>query len=287
MGFPDYADVVDLAIAEDGRMAMLSGESNDVRLHVQDSAGAWHKGPLFSQAEARALAIRPEGDLVFVGGAGGRYVLLDHDGTRVRESGVIQSEFGEVDTNAITSASWSHAFLTDVITVGTAEEFDTEGNLWFWTGPAEHVRWVKVTPESTSDSIAVRPGGYHAVATASNPTDGPRVLLTMRSWYGTNAWMSNTFGTANLGANGDALWQEVDSYWSDLPLATLFPPEGYAEMVLWPEGRLYAREGWNLPFVEVEGVPREASIARYDPSGRIWIAAYGKLSHTDAPVSVP
>lgn len=287
MGFPPYVRAVDLAIAEDGRMAVLSEENIYVRLHVQDEAGAWHMGPLFAQAEARALAIRPQGDLVFVGGEGGRYTLLDHDGTRLRASGVIESEFGEIDTFTLTSASWSRGFTTDVITVGTAEEGDTDGNLWFWTSPAEHVRWVKVTPESTSDSIAVRPGGYHAVASSSNPTDGPQVLLTMRSWVGTNAWLSNTFGTANLSANGDGLWQEVDSYWADVPLATLIPPEGYEELFLWSEGRLYGRWGWNEPLVEVQGVPRETTIARFDATGRVWIAANGRLSYAETPFSAP
>ena len=285
MGFPPFVRAVDLAIAEDGRIAMLCDENIDVRLYVQDAAGAWHMGPLFSQGEARAVAIRPEGDLVFVGGTGGRYVLLDHDGTQVRERGGIASEFGEVDTNAITSASWSRAFMTDVITVGTADDGDTEGNLWFWTSPAEHVRWVKVTPESTTASIGMRPGGYHAVSTSSNPTGGPRVLALHRSWYATNGWLSNVLSTTSLDAGGSAVWQESDPLWAGAPLTSMVVPDSAMEFFLWTDGRLDGRADWASPFVQVEGVPREASVARLDPAGRLWIAAYGVLSHTDTSLS--
>jgi hypothetical protein len=172
--------------------------------------------------------------------------------------------------------------MTDVITVGTADESDTEGNLWFWTAPAEHVRWVKVTPESTTGSVGVRLGGYHAVSTSSNPTGGPRVLVLHRSWYTTNGWLSNVYSAASLDAGGSAVWQESVPLWAGAPLASMVVPESAMEFFLWSDGRLDGRADWTSPFVQVEGVPREATVARLDSAGRIWIAAHGKLSHTEA-----
>ena len=50
MGLPLFLDVHELSFGGDGRMALLVRDNIEVRLLVQDRYGAWHHGPLFTQA---------------------------------------------------------------------------------------------------------------------------------------------------------------------------------------------------------------------------------------------
>ena len=77
---PIGSRVLDITVTESGRAAVLVSKNNRGVVYVSDDAGAtWRLGQRFNEG-VLTLAMKPEGDHIFVGGVSGRYWLLDGDG---------------------------------------------------------------------------------------------------------------------------------------------------------------------------------------------------------------
>lgn len=282
-GLPLYARVRDLAFAEDGRAAMLVNESPLVALYAQDPDGVWYRGAELTAAEARAVAIRPDGERVAVGGDDGVVRFYDALGARAVWSGQMVTAGGYAEPNAVTSLAWADTSGEPVLLIATADASDTAGNVWRGVWNVDHPEWDVRTPTSSTESITLRYGGYHAL-TAHGAQGSLDFAVQLRSWYTTNGWLAAVLSGNVLSTTTD-LW-EGDSVWVDAALSTSISPVDGTWVQLWSEGRLVFSRPEFAPRFPDATLPREGlAVARFDPQGRLWIGGEGFFARTE-PLTV-
>lgn len=281
-GLPLYPRVRELAFADDGRMAMLYLDDQRVAVYAQDAAGVWYRGLDFTQAEAVALAISPDGERLAVGGAEGRVQLLGDVGTTPLWSGRMTTAGGFTEPDPITSLAWVRTAGEPVLLAATANEQDSAGNLWRGVDASDHLDWDVRTPVSSTASITLRPGGYHGLG-AVNSGGHVTASAQLRSWYTTNGWMASVLG-------GDVLttqqgWWEETSVWPSALLSTTISPVDHSYVRLWPEASLQLNQPGFPPRQVQVTLPRDGvERARFDAEGRLWVVGNGLLVHTPEPV---
>jgi hypothetical protein len=282
-GIPRPA-IVDVAFAEaDGRMAVLAEQNNRLVLCVQDEDGVFSHTLDFAQAQARALALQPDGLRAFVGGDGGQFLIARDSGAQVDVEGRIGDGSGWSESAAIQSAAWTEIAGDFSLVVGTASEIDDQGNLVQYDAFSN--TWFRKTPQRTASSLAVRPAGYHAIAVQHVGVDH-RFFVHQRSWVSANGWLGKTLETTSL-YSPDPLWFEAEPTYGVRARSASYSPIDGSLAVLWDGGMLELGERFDALRRVEPTLPYDTRAARFAPDGHLWIVqSFGVLRST-TPVTLP
>jgi hypothetical protein len=276
--------IVDVAFAEhDGRMAVLAERNNRYVLCVQDEDGVFSHTMDFAQAQARALALQPDGLRAFVGGDNGAFTIARDDGAVVDVQGQIGDAFGWSETAAVRSAAWTEIAGDLSLVVSTATEIDDGGNLVQYDAFAD--TWFRKTPERTATSLAVRPAGYHALAVRHTGVDH-RFFVHHRSWVSANGWLGKTLETTSL-YSADPLWFEAQPTYGVPALSASYSPLHGALAVLWDGGMLELGARFDDLAPVEPTLPYDARAARFDAQGHLWVVLSFGLLRSAEPVALP
>lgn len=287
-GLPPFLRVIDFTIAPNGRMALLLLENLSHVLYVTDAAGTWWRGLGFDAGQARTVALSPDGERAFIGGANGRFLVVADRGARVERDHQLNDSVGTTERGAITGVVWGADVLGQGFVIASAaEDNDTGGGLWLGDATDDFGTWRRITPLRTGTSVALRLGGYHALALAPRqPPVGEALFAGMRSFVSAGSYTQQLLYKPEL-FDTNAEWFEAQPpVQFEAPLAAAWRGaylQGLA--TLWPNNQLYYGIGAGLQQpVSLADVPGEATLVRFDPAGVMWIGTDTGLWRTAAPV---
>jgi hypothetical protein len=275
-GVPAFLRVADFTFAENGRMAMILTENISRVLYVQDADGLWWPGAGFTQADAQIVALSPDGERAFVGGATGGFRIVDDRGRTVTRVGRLNDIVGNTEDGRITGAAWGlDGAGNGYVVVSAATEDDRSGGIWVGGDNDDFGTWRRVTPTATATSFAVRPGGYYALALGRRePPVDEVVFAGMRSWVSAGSYTQQMLYKPNFFDSFGVWFEEPSPVGFLAPVAAAWNGRYLAGLAtLWPGNQLYYGfgAGFQQP-VALDDVWGEASAVRIDPGGVMWIA---------------
>jgi hypothetical protein len=287
-GLPSYLRVVDLSFAANGQSALLLLENISHVLYVTDASGAWWQGLGFDQGAARAIALSPDGERVFVGGSYGSFQIISDRGRAVQRTGRINDLIGNQEQGRVTGAAWGEDVEgNSFVVVSTADDNDTAGAIWVGGDADDFGTWRNITPYRTATSPGLRLGGWYALALGRRaPPVGEALFAGMRSFVSSASYTHQLLYKPELfDTNGE--WFEaappvayaapIAGAWRDAYLGGL--------ATLWPDNQLYYGIGAGLQQrVPIDMIPAAASVVRVDPAGVMWLGTDGGLWRSTAPL---
>jgi hypothetical protein len=289
LGLPGFLRVVDLSLSrQTPARAVLLDDNTQRTIFVSHDGAAWVRGVTLSPAEARAIAVSPTGDKVFVGGSAGAWRLLGADGKTPLSSGTLTNGV-RTETNPIQQAAWE-GDGSGLVVVTTANDSDSAGEVLSLDPTTPLLYWSFHTPSSTNLQTSWRPGGYRAVAVSpGGGTLNRRLFTSFRSLVSANGWSTSQL-VWNRAFESQGFWEEYEGpVTATAALAASYSATGNGPLaVLFSEGRL--RVGTTL--LGLREVPTDtrfvnARVARFGADGRLWVGGPGGLFVTRAPVVVP
>ncbi len=286
-GLPPGARPIDLSFArESSAAALLVSEDLQRTVYVAEDGVTWKRGRTLPAGAATTLALSPAGDQVFLGALDGTYRVLADAGTEVVIDSRIETLGGTRERNPVRQAVWDRAGGTFII-VTTANDADTDGSVWQLNPDTGARDWVERRPLMTTTAPAVRRGGYHALAMAS---DGPgltrSMVVAMRSNVSANSYLNYLF-----------TWQPVfdaSGWWlQDTPPVGLVPATSASINGAWGGGLAVAWPGGQLQVGPLAGALREVRLpansgdalaVRFSRDRRLWVLTEGGLWRSREPL---
>ncbi len=286
-GLPIFLRVVDLSFSlKSPAIAMLLDDNIQRTLYYSADGIKWARGLTFDQINARAIAVSPTGDRIFVGGGQGSYRIVTDGGQVESLGGTLGNDVGFVETNPVQQAVWDGDATSSVIVVSTAKDDDTSGELLSVNPDGAHWYWQRIKPTQTTTQLSWRPGGYHGLAMSpSGGTLNRRLFSSFRTWVSTNSWSVN-FVVWNRAFDSQAFWEDSEPPIAFSPaLAASYSPLGPLA-VLWSEGRLRVGQfTFGLREVPTGNQLRTARVVRFSRDGRLWLGTAEGLFKTAQPVT--
>jgi hypothetical protein len=274
-------EVVDLSFAQaTGRMGMLIRNNVRIQLCMHRGDAGWVCGLDFAEAEAQTLSVSPDGQRAFVGGINGRFTIAAEDGSIVDHGGTIDTSGGGPEMLPIRSSAWTEIAGSQVVIASTANDDDSDGRIFWYDEYGQ--TWYSKTPTSTVDSLAVRPGGYRAIAALKQDSVG--LFAYHNSWYTTNGWIANLLETYSI-FDTSPLWFEADSAYGLPVRSASYSPTTSNLAVLWDYGLLYLGRDFRELSEVTANIPLDSKVARFDHEGYLWIGHPTGLLKSTAPVA--
>jgi hypothetical protein len=262
---PAVANYGDIAFADDGRIALAGSHLIFVS---QDQGASWHSAFRSEDTSPiRAVAYRPDGKRLFVGGNFARYSILDEDALTV-----ILSADLEVTAEKIQQAAWLPArFEYGQLYVTTAKDDASDGAL-VTLQPEYGIGVQLLNPfRIASSPSTIFPTGYDGLTVTSNGPNGNYILVGYRRSS------DNGIRTEKLGGDG---WSEYTNPTNNRPTLSLSASGPYGDPVaaLFTDNGLFlgTSEYTQLP-VTVVGVLGDYRRAKFAPDGHLWLITTGGI----------
>jgi hypothetical protein len=260
------AEYLDVSFARSGAAALVRREPSRSVVYLSDAtATRWRRLTTMDSAGVSAVAMRPDGERVFLGMTLGRYAVLDTRGFPHLEGGIVARR------ETVRQAQWVEESGIAILYATLASDDDLSGVVVMGRLTDETAPWMELHPAREGLMVTAPPTlGYHGIAFHTGFNDV--MLVSSRRFIGTNAYETSLW--VNLDFN--SLTGSWGPQRAPLPrlVRTLGPAGAYGDAVaaLFEDGELAILSLAGPRWVALSPSIPPIHSAKIAPDRHVWLA---------------